>query len=250
MPDHLLHPGESAPGQESGAPVWRNGCLIAPSLLSFDLCNLERDVEAAAEAGLQALHVDVIDGHFSPSLPLGIETIAQLRRRTNLAFDVHVMTARHDYFVDALLDIGVQQLSFHIETEPHAERLIDRIHRAGARAGVALKPATSLATLDYVLESCDTVLLMLINPGFAGRADEAQVPYAARKIEELCARIKHSGAPTSIEIDGRVSPDIIRRYAPSGVDVFVAGSACIARDDRPASLRRLAELSRSLARVQ
>ena len=228
--------------------VWRGGCLIAPSLLSFDLCNLARDVEAAEEAGLQALHVDVIDGHFSPSMPLGIETIAQLRRRTKLAFDVHVMTARHDYFVDALLDMGVQQLSFHVEVEAHADRLMDRIRSAGTRVGLALKPGTSLSTLDYLLPKCDTVLLMLINPGFAGRADEGQVPYAAQKIRDLRARIDACGAPVAIEVDGRVSPDMIRRHAPQDVDVFVAGSACLAKDDRANSLRALAALSRSLAR--
>lgn len=229
-------------------PVWRGGCLIAPSLLSFDLCNLAADVEAAEEAGLRALHIDVIDGHFSPSMPLGIETIAQLRKRTRLAFDVHVMTARHDWFVDALLDLGVQQLCFHVEIEPHVDRLLDRIRRAGARAGLALKPSTSLAALDYVLESCDTVLLMLINPGFAGVAGEGQVSYAARKIDELRERIARTGAPVSIAVDGRVSPAMIRRYAPHEVDIFVAGSACIDHDDRAASLRRLAQLARDAAR--
>lgn len=227
--------------------LWHGRCAIAPSLLGFDLCNLEREVATIARAGIEVLHIDVIDGHFSPSMPLGIETIQQLRQRSPLAFDVHLMAARHDYFVDALLDIGVQQLSFHAEIEPHPGRLIRRIQAAGARAGVALKPATPVASLDYLIEQCDSVLLMLTNPGFSGHAGEAQVPYAGRKIEELRGLIDRHGAKVSIEIDGRVSPETIRRHAPSTVDVFVAGSACISKTEPEASLRELVALSRMLA---
>lgn len=226
---------------------WRGRCAIAPSLLSFDLCNLEREVEMIAEAGIEILHIDVIDGHFSPSMPLGIETIQQLRRRCALAFDVHVMATRHDYFVDALLDMGIQQLSFHAEMEPHAGRLIRRIQAAGVRAGLALKPATPVASLDYLIEQCDTVLLMLTNPGFSGHASEAQVPYANRKIADLRALIQARGVDTSIEIDGRVSPETIRRFAHSMVDIFVAGSACISKTSPAESLRSLVGLSRVLS---
>lgn len=225
---------------------WRKSCLIAPSLITFDLCNLERQAQLIAEAGLQVVHLDVIDGHFSPSMPLGIETIAQLRRKIDLAFDVHVMATRHDYFIDALLDIGVQQLTFQIESERHVDWMLRHIKAAGVRAGVALKPSTPLGVLEYVLERCDTVLLMLTNPGYAGIAGEAQVPYAERKILALHDMIGRQGLATAIEIDGRVSKETIRKFAPSTVDMFVAGSMCMSRESPSTGLKELAELRRSL----
>lgn len=226
--------------------VWQQPCLIAPSLITFDLCNLERQVEIIAESGIDVVHIDVIDGHFSPSMPLGTETIAQLRRKTDLVFDVHLMASRHDYFIDALLDIGVQQLTFQIESEPHVDRMLNRIRSAGVRAGVALKPATPLGVLDYVLEKCDTVLLMLTNPGYSGHQGETQVPYAERKIVALRDMIEQRGLDTEIEIDGRVSKETISRFAPDMVDMFVAGSACISRESPGASLRELVEFRRSV----
>ncbi|WP_169708697.1 ribulose-phosphate 3-epimerase [Trinickia terrae] len=226
--------------------VWQRSCLIAPSLITFDLSNLERQVQIIAESGIDVVHLDVIDGHFSPSMPLGIETIAHLRRKTDLAFDVHLMATRHDYFVDALLDIGVQQLTFQIESEPHVDRLLNRIRSAGVRAGVALKPATPLGMLDYVLEKCDTVLLMLTNPGYAGSPGETQVPYAERKILALRELIDLWGLDTAIEIDGRVSKAAIGQFAPATVDMFVAGSACISRESPGAGLGELVELRRSI----
>ncbi|WP_322047925.1 ribulose-phosphate 3-epimerase [Paraburkholderia sp. J67] len=226
--------------------AWQQSCLIAPSLITFDLCNLEREVQGIAAAGLDVVHLDVLDGHFSPSMPLGIETIAQLRKKTDLAFDVHVMATRHDYFIDALLKIGVQQLTFQIESEPHVDRMLGYIRSAGVRAGVALKPSTPLSVLDYVLERCDTVLLMLTNPGYAGVPGESQVPYAQRKIRALREMIRERGLNTAIEIDGRVSKDTIRQFAPSTVDMFVAGSQCISRESPATGLAELAELRRSV----
>jgi ribulose-phosphate 3-epimerase len=226
--------------------AWQKSCLIVPSLITFDLSNLERQAQVIAESGLDAVHIDVIDGHFSPSMPLGIETIAHLRRKTDLAFDVHVMAARHDYFIDALLDIGVQQLTFQVESEPHVDRMLSRIRAAGVRAGVALKPSTPLSTLEYVLERCDTVLLMLTNPGYAGAPGETQVPYAERKILALREMIRQQGLGTAIEIDGRVSKETICKFAPAAVDMFVAGSMCISRDSPTTGLSELVELRRTL----
>jgi ribulose-phosphate 3-epimerase len=226
--------------------AWQKSCLISPSLITFDLCNLEREVKGIADAGLDAVHLDVLDGHFSPSMPLGIETIDQLRRKTDLAFDVHVMATRHDYLIDALLRIGVQQLTFQIESEPHVDRMLGHIRSAGVRAGVALKPSTPLHVLEYVLERCDTVLLMLTNPGFAGVPGETQVPYAERKILALREMIEQQGLDTAIEIDGRVSKESIRKFAPSMVDVFVAGSMSLSRESPATGLAELAALRREV----
>lgn len=208
-------------------------CVISPSLISVcDLCNLEGSVRELEEAGIEMLHVDILDGHFSPSMPLGLDTVRQLRKKTDMLFDVHLMTTAHDFFVQELLDIGVQQLVFHGEMEPHMDNRLNQIHKAGVRAGVALKPGTSLNMLDYVLEKCDAVLLMLINPGYAQSKAEGQVPYAARKVQELHERICAQGLDTKVILDGRISKDNMRAFAPDGLaDIFVAGSTCLDKSD-------------------
>lgn len=221
-------------------------CGISPSLICLDLCNLESQVRLLEESGIRMLHVDILDGHFSPSMPLGLDTVRQLRAKTDLAFDCHVMATEQDFFIDELMDIGVQQIVFHAESEPHIDGMLNRIRARGVRAGVALKPATPLTALEYVLEKCDTVMLMLINPGYAFVKGEAQAPYADRKIRELRRMIRERGLDTKIEIDGRVSPGNIRAYGSGEVDYFVVGSTCMKRDHMKESLRELTDLRASV----
>lgn len=222
--------------------LWKEQCIISPSLICLDLCNLEDQVRILERGGIKALHVDILDGHFSPSMPLGLDTVRQLRKKTDLAFDCHVMVKEPDYFVEELLDIGVEQLVFHAETADHLDGMLNRIHAKGVRAGVALKPGTPLSALEYVLEKCDTVLLMLINPGYAFVKGETQVPYAERKVKELRRMIMERGLDTKIEIDGRISPDNIRTYGGKDVDIFVTGSTCIKAGDLEGSLKELTAL--------
>lgn len=222
--------------------VWEEKCIFSPSLICLDMCNLESQVRQLERAGIRMLHVDILDGHFSPSMPLGLDTVRQLRAKTELAFDCHVMVTEQDYFVDELLDIGVQQIVFHGETQPHIDGMLNRVHAKGARAGVALKPATPLSEIDYVLEKCDTVLLMLINPGYAFLKGEKQVNYARRKIEDLRTRIDERGLDTKIEVDGRISLQNIEDYGKGDVDIFVTGSTCLDRNDLPGSIERLQRL--------
>lgn len=219
--------------------IWAQKCIISPSLITLDLCNLESQVRQLEAAGISVLHVDILDGHFSPSMPLGLETVKQLRKKTNLLFDVHLMATAHDYFVDELLDIGVQQLVFHAESEPHIDNRLNQIRGKGVRAGLALKPSTPLSEIQYVIEKCDTVLLMLINPGYASSAMEKQVPYAARKISDLRKLIDQEDLPTLIEIDGRISPENIVQYGKYEVDIFVAGSTCISKNEIGTSIQTL-----------
>lgn len=225
--------------------LWEKPCLFSPSLICLDLCNLEEQVRVLERCGIEALHVDILDGHFSPSMPLGLDTVRQLRDRTGLAFDCHVMVTEQDYFVDELLDIGVQQIVFHAETQPHIDGMLNRIHDRGVRAGVALKPATPLSVLEYVLEKCDTVLLMLINPGYAFVKGEKQTVYATRKLRDLREMIDSRGLNTKIELDGRVSRDNIQNYAKIA-DEFVVGSTCIRREQLAESLLELRTLRESI----
>lgn len=222
--------------------IWNESCILSPSLICLDMCNLEREVKTLEKAGIKMLHVDILDGHFSPSMPLGLDTVRQLRAKTDMFFDCHVMVTEQDYFVDELLDMGVDQIVFHGETQPHIDGMLNRIHAKGVKAGVALKPSTPLTELEYVLDKCDTVLLMLINPGYAFVKGEKQVAYADRKIRELRKMITDRGLNTKIEVDGRISPDNIRTYGKGDVDIFVTGSTCIKKDAMEQSLADLMKL--------
>ncbi len=226
--------------------IWKQPLVYAPSLISCcDLCNVEQSVRVLEGCGVEMLHVDILDGHFSPSMPLGLDTVRQLRGRTELFFDCHLMVTEQDYFVDELLDIGVDQIVFHAETQPHIDGMLNRIHAAGVKAGVALKPATPLSTLEYVLEKCDTVLLMLINPGYASAKGESQVPYGERKVRQLREMIDRRGLPTKIEIDGRTSKENIRTFGKE-VDLYVVGSTCVKKETLAADLETLNALRREI----
>lgn len=226
--------------------VWNEKCIISPSLICLDMCNLESQIRILEQSGIKMLHVDILDGHFSPSMPLGLDTVRQLRAKTKLQFDCHVMVTEQDYFVDELLDIGVEQIVFHAETQPHIDGMLNRIHAKGVKAGVALKPATPLSTVEYVLEKCDTVLLMLINPGYAFVKGEKQVAYADRKIRELRRMIDERGLDTKIEVDGRISPQNIVDYGKKDVDIFVTGSTCLDRNDLAGSFEKLQKMREDL----
>ncbi|WP_455719945.1 ribulose-phosphate 3-epimerase [Agathobacter sp.] len=226
--------------------IWNEKCIISPSLICLDMCNLETEVKKLEKAGVKMLHVDILDGHFSPSMPLGLDTVRQLRSKTDMFFDCHVMVTEQDYFVDELLDIGVDQIVFHGETQPHIDGMLNRIHARGVKAGVALKPATPLSELEYVLDKCDTVLLMLINPGYAFVKGEKQVAYANRKITELRKMIDDRQLDTKIELDGRVSLENIENYGKGLADIFVTGSTCLKKDDLDGSLEKLMAFRNSL----
>lgn len=222
--------------------IWEKPCMYTVSLITLDMCNLESQVRLLEKNGIEMLHVDILDGHFSPSMPLGLDTVRQLRAKTDLAFDCHVMVTEQDYFVNELLDIGVQQIVFHAETQPHMDGMLNRIHEKGVRAGVALKPSTPLSTIEYVIEKCDTVLLMLINPGYAFVKGEKQTSYADRKIRDLRRMIDKQGLNTKISLDGRISPENVRDYGAGIADQFVLGSTCIKRDRMEESLGEMNEL--------
>lgn len=227
--------------------IWEKSCIVSPSLITLDMCNLEQQAKLVEESGIGMLHVDILDGHFSPSMPLGLDTVKQLRKKTNLGFEAHVMVTDPQFYVDELIEAGASQIVFHVETCDHIDGMLNYIHSKGLRAGVALKPATSLSVLDYVLEKCDAVLLMLINPGFAQVKGEAKVPYAAAKIRDLHQMIAKRKPDTKVILDGRISPEDIRTYGGSKeANIFVAGSTCISKEDQAGSLKRLKELEDQL----
>jgi Pentose-5-phosphate-3-epimerase len=191
------------------------------------MLELKSQIDELEKNGIEMLHIDILDGRFSPSMPLGFETVRQLRKYINMEFDCHVMTENPEYYVDELIDIGVQQITFHIETADHVDGLLNRIHSYGIRAGVALKPSTPVCELEYIIEKCDVVLLMLINPGYASNKEEKQVIYAKRKINDLKRLIEQYDVNTLIEIDGRISINNIQEFSKQGVNIFVCGTTCL-----------------------
>lgn len=228
--------------------IWNEKCILSPSLISVcDMCNLEASVRQLEDSGIEMLHVDILDGHFSPSMPLGLDTVRQLRKKTDLFFDVHVMTTAHDFFIEELLNIGVHNIVFHGEMEPHIDNRLNQIRKAGVKAGIALKPSTPLSMLEYVLEKCDSVLLMLINPGYAQDKSEGQVPYAARKVRELHEMITSRGLDTKVILDGRISKQNMADFGPGGLaDIFVAGSTCMDKKELKNSAEALIEYRNSI----
>lgn len=220
--------------------------MLSPSLICLDMLDLRNQIRVFEAAGVEMLHIDILDGHFSPSMPLGFETVRQVRKETSLLMECHVMADPPAYFVDELINIGVDQIVFHLETAPHVDGLITRIHSAGIRAGVALKPTTPLTELEYIIEKCDAVLLMQINPGYASSRNESKIQYADRKIRDLREMIEQKRLSTRIILDGRVSLEDVARYGRREVDIFVGGTTCVDRTDIPSSVARFEEVRNRL----
>jgi ribulose-phosphate 3-epimerase len=217
---------------------------IAASLICADLCNIERELQRMESAGIDLLHVDLIDAHFSPSMPMGLEVVQQARKKTALPFDVHLMVRDNEFFIGEMLKIGVRRISFHPESAFHVDRCLSLIRDAGVQAGLALMPATPLDVLEYCLERLDFVLLMLINPGFAGHVGETQVPYALRKVADCRRFLYERGLNLPIEVDGRVSFDNIPGLIAAGATDLVAGSrSAFHRDaDLASNLKRMRQI--------
>ncbi len=200
---------------------------IIPSLICTDLCNLEQEVRNIEALGCKMIHVDIIDGNFSPSMPIGLDTIKQVRKKTSMDFDVHLMVLNNEFFIRQMIDIGAKRICFHVENERHINQLLTLIKSSGVEAGVALSPATPISVLEYVIEQCDFVLLMGINPGYASFSGEEKVSFIRRKIVDCSELIKKYQLKTTITIDGRVSFDDLLSYAQEGVKTFVGGSSSL-----------------------
>lgn len=204
-----------------------NTVKLSPSIMCADLVNLETGIHQLSAGGFDTLHIDVIDGSFSPSMPLGLETIKRMREVTDMNFDVHIMSKNNEYFISEMLNIGVQSITFHHETTLHIDRLIRLIKNAGCQASIALNPATPIHHLEYVLSELDMVCLMLINPGFATNKNEKQVPYALKKVADMKRFIAERGLSVQIQVDGRVSLDTITPLVKAGADNLVLGSTSL-----------------------
>ncbi|NOX82634.1 MAG: ribulose-phosphate 3-epimerase [Alphaproteobacteria bacterium] len=215
-----------------------NPLRIAPSILAADFARLGAEVEAVTTAGADFIHIDVMDGHFTPNLTIGPAVVAAIRPATKLPFDVHLMLLPADPYIEAFAEAGANILTVHPEAGPHLHRTLQRIKATGAKAGVALNPATPASALEPVLEELDLVLVMSVNPGFGG---QKFIPSQLKKIELLRELINRSGKDIMLEVDGGVDPQTAPQAIAAGADVLVAGSAVFhgGADSYAANIRAL-----------
>jgi ribulose-phosphate 3-epimerase len=207
---------------------------LAPSILAADLLNLERVVRQCEIGGADAIHVDVMDGHYVPNLTFGLPVVEALSGMTQLPLDVHLMVSNPERLLDGYLRAGAGWVSVHWETARHLDRLLGVIREGGARAGVALNPATSLSAVEDVLPALDFVLIMSVNPGFAG---QRFIGYTLDKVRRL--REMAQGTDLEIEMDGGIDQANIRDVVDAGVDICVAGSGIFGFEEPVAQMKRL-----------
>lgn len=212
---------------------------IAPSILSADFMNLQRDVERIEQAGAGYVHVDVMDGHFVPNLTMGVPVVAQLKRVTSLPLDVHLMISNPLDQLPWYLDAGADMVTVHAEAAPgyQLERAVDAIHAAGALAAASVKPKTPVEMLAPVMHKLDMVLIMSVEPGFSG---QGYIEGSERKVARAVELARAVGASPLVQVDGGIGVKTAPLVAAAGADVLVCGNAVCGADD-PA--RAIAEVT-------
>ncbi|CAJ1186172.1 ribulose-phosphate 3-epimerase [Companilactobacillus paralimentarius DSM 13238 = JCM 10415] len=202
---------------------------IAPSILSADIMNLERDVKVAEQAGADLFHIDIMDGHFVPNMSFSPSVVEGMRRVTDKPLDVHLMIDNPDAYIKPIVDAGADTILVHAESTQHIYRSIDLIKSLGVKAGVVVNPGTPLETVKELFPVIDQILVMTVNPGFGG---QKFIPGMTKKIQRL-DQLRQTAADDDfqIEVDGGINNETIAQCAHAGADIFVAGSYLYGHDD-------------------
>jgi ribulose-phosphate 3-epimerase len=206
---------------------------IAPSILSADFARLADEIAVIESAGVSMVHLDVMDGHFVPSITIGPPVIAKLRKYSSLVFDSHLMISEPAKYAERFVEAGVNHITFHIEAADEPEKLVDKIHRLGCTAGVCLNPDTPVEAIEAVAPLCDMVLVMTVHPGFGA---QQFMPEAAKKIIKVREIV---GPDIRVEVDGGIDPQTAPLVVSYGADTIVAGNAIFSKPDRIAAINAI-----------
>ena len=209
---------------------------ISPSVLASDLSNLASEVREIEKAGAEMAHLDVMDGCFVPNMSFGMPVIECLRDKSDIIFDVHLMIVNPEKYAKRFIDAGADIVTFHYEATDDPRALLSEIRAAGAKSAISIKPATPASAVFDLLELCDMVLIMTVEPGYGGQKFMADM---LPKIKELRAEIERRGLDIDIEVDGGINPETAKMVIEAGANVLVAGSSVFKAQDRKAAIDAL-----------